>query len=208
MDVEDNLENLVLYSIGNNVTGKGRTGLSLRGPNDQRPAIYFHYDTAGDYQVYEYWVYYADNDWINNHEHDWEKYFVYVKDNSPQFIKLSHHKSFTTYRWDDFPKENGSPLIGVHRGSHAMKNSVEGGVKIRYDGKITANKGKLLTGNNQTIAWIIYSNDKNVVGAIPFSQVTETFYYGDPFYLSNRKEWGDPRLAPWKRVEWDNPPLP
>src|ERR1700752_1473928 len=60
VDVEDNLENVVLYSIGNKITGEGRTGISSRGPNDQRPAIYFHCDTVGTYQVYEYWLYYAD----------------------------------------------------------------------------------------------------------------------------------------------------
>ena len=72
IDAEDNLENLVLYSIGNTILGTGSTGLTNRGANDQRPAIYFHYDTAGIFEVYEYWLYYADNDWVNNHEHDWD----------------------------------------------------------------------------------------------------------------------------------------
>ncbi len=207
-DVEDNLENLVLYSIGNAITGTGRTGLAARGPNDQRPAVYFHYDTAGVYQVYEYWIYYADNDWINNHEHDWEKYFVYVQNNSPKFIKLSHHKSFTTYTWESFPQEYGFPIIGVHRGSHAMHNSTQDGVKISHDGKITANNGKLFEGNNQIIPWIIYSNDKNVVGATSFAKTTETFFYGDPVYFGNGKEFGDPNKAPWERREWSNPSLP
>jgi hypothetical protein len=208
MDVEDNLENLVLYSIGNNISGTGRTGLSERGPNDQRPAVYFHCDTAGIYLVYEYWLYYADNDWINNHEHDWEKYFVYVNGNSPAFIRLSHHKSATSYSWENFPKEDGFPLIGIHRGSHALEKKTEDGVKISYDGKITANNGKLLNGNNQIIPWVIYSNDKNVIGAISFSQTTKTFYYGDPVYFSNGNEWGDANKAPWERREWNNPPLP
>ncbi|HET6991175.1 MAG TPA: hypothetical protein VFJ43_07625 [Bacteroidia bacterium] len=55
---------------------------------------------------------------------------------------------------------------------------------------------------------MIYSNDKNLPGVISFPQTTETFYYGDPHYFSNRKELGDPNKAPWKRTEWDNPPLP
>lgn len=207
INVEDNLENLVLFSIGNNISGMGRTGLTECGPNDQRPAIYFHYATAGIYQVYEYWLYYADNDWLNNHEHDWEKYFVYVKNDVPKFIKLSHHNSFTTYTWERFSNENGFPIIGVHRGSHAMHNVAQDGVKISHEGKITANNGKLLEGNNQSIPWIIYSNDKNVSGAILFSQSIETFYYGDPSYFGNGKEWGDPNLSPWKRLEWSNPPL-
>jgi hypothetical protein len=207
-DVEDDLENLVLYSIGDSISGTGKTKLTGRKFNDQRPAVYFHFDTVGDYQVYEYWLYYADNDWINNHEHDWEKYFVYVKNNVPQFIRLSHHNSFTTYRWNDFPKEDSTPVIGVHRGSHAMHNFSEDGVKIRFDGKITANKGKLLHGNNEIIPWIIYSNDKNVVGEISFSEMTETFYYGDPSYAFNGNESGDGNKAPWKRSEWENPPMP
>ncbi len=208
VDVEDNLENVVLYSIGNKITGEGRTGISSRGPNDQRPAIYFHCDTVGTYRVYEYWLYYADNDWINNHEHDWEKYFVYVENNVPKFIKLSHHKSFTTYRWDDFPKENDFPIIGVHRGSHAMHNYAEDGVKISHYGKISANKGKLLHGNNETIPWIIYSNDKNAIGVLSFPQTIETFYYGDLNYFFNGNEMGDGNKSPWKRVEWGSPPMP
>lgn len=208
IDVEDNLENLVLFSIGNNVIGTGRTGLPTRGPNDQRPAIYFHHDTAGTYQVYEYWIYYADNDWINNHEHDWEKYFVYVQNDTPKFIKLSHHKSFTTYNWESFPKEKGCTIIGVHRGSHAMHDYSEDGVKISNDGKIAANNGELRVGDQETIPWIIYSNDTNVFGAIPFLQATEIFFYGDSNYFGNRNEFGDPNKSPWERVEWSNPPLP
>jgi hypothetical protein len=208
IDVEDNLENLVLYSIGNNTTGTGRTGLSNRGPNDQRPAIYFHCATAGEYQVYEYWLYYADNDWINNHEHDWEKYFVYLKNGTPQFIKLSHHRSFTTYNWESFPKMDGYPVIGIHRGSHACENKSKDGVEISQTGRITAKNGKLLKGNGESIPWVIYSNDKNVAGAISFPQTIETFFYGDPHYFSNWKESGDGNKSPWKRAEWNNPPLP
>ncbi len=208
IDIEDNLENLVLYSIGNSISGNGRTGLASRGPNDQRPAVYFHYDTAGTFQVYEYWLYYADNDWINNHEHDWEKYFVYVNDEGPQFIKLSHHNAFTSYSWNAIQREDGFPILGIHRGSHALENKIEDGVRISHDGKVTANKGKLLSGNNETIPWVIFSNDKNVSGVFSFSQTTETFYYGDPVYFSNGKELGDPNKAPWKRLEWGSPPMP
>jgi hypothetical protein len=208
IDAEDNLENLVLYSIGNNISGTGRTGLTLRGPNDQRPAVYFHCDTAGIYQVYEYWFYYADNNWINNHEHDWEKYFVYVKNNLPQFIKLSHHKSFTTYAWKNFPQQDGYPVIGIHRGSHALEEKASEGVEISENGRVTMKKGKLLKGNDETIPWIIYSNDKNIPGVISFPETTKLFYYGDAYYFSDKKENGDARKSPWERVEWNTPPLP
>lgn len=77
-NIEHNKENVIEFKIGQSVFGMGSTGLQHRGPNDQRPAVYFHYVTKEDCEVYQYWLYYADNDWINNHEHDWEKYFVYV----------------------------------------------------------------------------------------------------------------------------------
>lgn len=51
--------------------------------NDQRPAVYWRRKAlTGSYsgwEVYEYWIYYPDNDWINNHEHDWEYYNVYFQ---------------------------------------------------------------------------------------------------------------------------------
>ena len=36
-----------------------------RGPNNQNPALYFHFATTGNYKVYEYWLYYGDNDLEN-----------------------------------------------------------------------------------------------------------------------------------------------
>lgn len=208
IDAEDNLENLLRYSIGNNLYGTGRSGLPARGPNDQRPAVYFHLAYAGSYTVYEYWFYYADNDWLNDHEHDWEKYFVYLSGRTPQFIKISNHNSFPTYSWGSIPKDYGHPKLGVDGGSHAMKTASEDGVKIRYSGQIIKNNGTLLNGNNQTIPWVIYSNDNNIFNAISFTQTPGIFYYGDPEYSTNSDEHGDIRDAPWMRNEWNNPPMP
>lgn len=208
IDIEDNLENLIRYSIGNNLTGTGRTGLSGRGPNDQRPAIYFHRATAGIYDVYEYWLYYADNDWLNDHEHDWEKYFVYVQGKIPQFIKISNHNSFVTYNWSSIPKDNNHPSISVDGGSHAMKVTGEDGVTIRFTGQIVENNGILQNGYGQTIPWVIYSNDANVSGVVPFTQYPDVFNYGDPEYSTNSDEYGSPNDAPWMRMEWNNPPMP
>ena len=97
IDPDDALENLVERSIGNGIYGTGRTGLANRGPNDQRPAVYFHYVQRANYTVYQYWLYYADNNWLNDHEHDWEKYYVYVQDTTPLYVKISSHSSFNTY---------------------------------------------------------------------------------------------------------------
>ncbi|MBU0763247.1 MAG: T9SS type A sorting domain-containing protein [Bacteroidetes bacterium] len=205
-DPEDNLENYVRFAIGDSICGTGRTGLPDRGPNDQRPALYFHYFKALNYDVYEYWLYYPDNDWLNDHEHDWEKYYVYVQDTVPVYLKLSNHISFNTYSWCEITKDNNHPYIGIDGGSHAIKTSDEDGVRIRYNGEITKNNGDLIFGDSLTIPWIIYSNDPGVINSVPYVQSPDTFLYGDPEYFTNSDEYGSPNPAPWMREEWDDPP--
>jgi hypothetical protein len=204
ISVEDNLENIVLFSIGDSIYGTGRTGLTNRGYNDQQPAVYFHFVETPDYNVYEYWLYYADNNWANNHEHDWEKYFIYVQDTTPIYIMLSNHIFFNTFSWYEISTDNSHPVIGVEGGSHAMKTSIEDGVQIRYNGEITQNNGSLNSADSLIIPWIIYSNDSNIINITPFIQSPDTFYGGDPEYSAG--EYQEPYLAPWLRDEWDNPP--
>ncbi|OFX32964.1 MAG: hypothetical protein A2X08_16775 [Bacteroidetes bacterium GWA2_32_17] len=206
IDTEDNLENYVRFTIGDSIYGTGRTGLANRGPNDQRPSLYFHFIRTPHYDVYEYWLYYPDNDWLNDHEHDWEKYYVYVQDTTPFYVCISSHISFTGYSWCEILHDNNHSLIGVDGGSHGMKTGSEDGVKIRYNGEISENNGTLIYGDSLTIPWIIYSNAPNVLGAVPYIQSPDTFYYGDPYYITNSNEYGDPNLSPWIRTEWDNPP--
>lgn len=208
VDTDDALENLVRFKIGNNIYGTGRTGLANRGPNDQRPAVYFHIASCGSYTVYEYWLYYADNDWLNDHEHDWEKYFVYLEEGSPQYIKLSSHYDFDTYSWDSFPKDNGYPRIRVEGGSHTMNDNDEDGVQIRYNGEIDKRGGHLDEGNGETVPWVIYSNDSNVENAVGYFESPSIFNGGDPEYSTNSNEYGSPSSAPWARDEWDSPPAP
>lgn len=208
IDTDDALENLVRFKIGNNIYGTGRTGLSNRGPNDQRPAVYFHTANCGIYTVYEYWFYYADNDWLNDHEHDWERYFIYLQDGSPQYIKLGWHNNFVTYSWNSFPKDNAHPKIKVDGGSHAMSDGDEDGVQIRYNGSIDKRGGRLDAGNGQTIPWIIYSNDTDVENAVSYTESPDIFNGGDPVYSTNSNEYGGGIDAPWTRSDWDNPPSP
>ena len=213
IDVEDACENIVRYAIGDSIYGTGRTGVTKRGPNDQRPAVYFHLCKSGDFDVYEYWLYYADNDFLNNHEHDWEKYFVYVKDGVPLFARISHHHKFYLFSWSELPKNNDHIIIGVGGGSHAMEKNSGKGVTIGYNGEITKNKGRLDFGDGKTFRWRIYSNDVNVAGAINYIQKPDCFFNGDPVYsnfpkLSSHKEYGNCSKAPWMRKEWDHPPMP
>jgi len=206
-NIEHNKENLVRFKIGSNVTGTGSTGWTNRGPNDQRPAVYFHSVNYGGYTVYQYWLYYADNDYINDHEHDWEKYFVYLQNGVPTHLLISHHTSNTIKPWSDVPKDNGHPLIGVDGGAHAMKFENEDGVKIRYNGAVSANGGRLDQGNGATVPWVIYSNE-GVLNGVSFSMTPDIFYGGDPEYSTNPNENGSPYNAPWKRSDWNTPPLP
>ena len=211
--VEDACENIIKYVIGDSIYGMGRTGIPARGPNDQRPVVYFHYIEYGGYEVYEYWLYYADNDYLNNHEHDWEKYFVYVKDNIPVYARISSHEKFNLFAWDELQKDEGHIIIGVKGGSHAMDNKRKKGVQIRYNGEISKRAGRLDKGDGEKIAWKVYSNDLNVKEVDSYVQQPECFYNGDPVYitfpmLSNGKEIEKCSFAPWKRVEWDTPPSP
>ncbi|HIO72842.1 MAG TPA: hypothetical protein EYN38_07035, partial [Flavobacteriales bacterium] len=206
-DVEDNLENLVEHAIGNNIYGQSRTHPNpdtTRGPNDQRAAIYFHHVQQANCSVYQYWLYYADNNYLNKHEHDWERYFVYVQNDTPKYLYLSWHSTHNIHPWCLITSYLNHPIIGVDGGSHAMKPQGEDGVEIRYDGLISLNNGTLNSGNGLTIPWVIYSNDSNVINAAAYSQSPSTFSYGDPFYQSN--EYSDDHDAPWNRAEWDNPP--
>ncbi|MBU2573468.1 MAG: hypothetical protein KKH28_05270 [Elusimicrobia bacterium] len=207
IDADDALENLVRYKIGRDVYGKGRSGLPDRGPNDQRPAVYFHYVVRGGYRVYEYWLYYADNDYWNDHEHDWERYFVYesLLTGLPERIVISRHNQMREYDWGKFPMDEGHPSIGVIGGGHAMREAAQDGVRIRYNGEISANNGRLDAGDGQNIPWLIFSNDPGVKGAISYVRQPDCFNYGDPRYFRNRDEYGDLRPAPWKRVLWDDP---
>lgn len=212
INVEDACENTIKYAIGDSIYGTGRTGLSNRGPNNQCPAVYFHFVKSQGYDVYEYWLYYTDNDYLNNHEHDWEKYFVYVKNGIPVYVWISSHKQFNSYKWSKLLKDGEHVVIGVKGGSHAMNSKRKKGVQIRFNGEISKRQGKLNTGDGKKLPWKIYCNDVNVKGTIPFVQSPDCFYHGDPVYrnfpvLSDGNELKDCSPAPWKRKEWDTPPL-
>lgn len=212
-DAEDACENIVKYAIGDSICGLGRSGLLNRGPNDQRPSVYFHFVKSEGYDVYEYWLYYADNDYLNNHEHDWEKYFVYEKNNIPVYVRISSHNKFNLFSWAELLKDDEHAIIGVKGGSHAMHNKDKKGVQIRYNGEISKRAGRLDTGDKKTFPWKVYSNDSDVKNAIPYMQQPDCFFHGDPVYttvpiLSSSKEYGKCSKAPWNREEWDHPPKP
>ena len=213
VDAEDACENSIQYAVGDSIYGTGRTDLIKRGPNDQRPVVYFHFCKWADYDVYEYWLYYVDNDYLNDHEHDWEKYFIYVKDGKPLFVRMSNHKKFKLFYWDQLQKDDGHIIIGVHGGSHAMDVNRQDGVQIRHNGDIAKRSGRLDVGDGKNFPWRIVTNDVDVMGAINYIQKPDCFYNGDPVYfnfppLFKNKENKNCSNAPWIRTEWNDPSIP
>lgn len=206
INVEDNIENLVLYSIGKNIYGTGRTGIENRGPNDQSPSIYFNYAETFSHNVYQYWYYYGENSHLENHEHDWESVFVFEKDTLPVIIQVTSFGKLVNYKWSDFKLDEGHIVLGVRRGDHSFTNRPKDGVAIRYNGEIHAQEGILLNGNNEHIPWTIYSSKKYIKNAIFFDETRTTkFYYGDIAYPRSGSEMDKGRKAPWRRRRWRKP---
>ena len=91
-----------------------------------------------------------------------------------------------------------------------MSKKNQDGVKIRYNGEVSKNSGKLDFGDHATFPWRIYVNDAKLAGAISYIQSPDYFYGGDPVYIrlklfSKSKEYNDTCKAPWLRREWDDP---
>jgi hypothetical protein len=209
IDVEDNLENYIRGRIGKDIYNESDS-IQLSKPNNQCLAVYFHHSISqDDYDVYEYWYYYAGDIWINKHEHDWETYFVYERNGEPQYIKYFAHQLCKTFNWTEVVVDGTwHPKITVTCGSHAIRlfnkeNSTDHNwTIIRYDGTIDSSVNTLK--NSSPSKWMIYSNDENVTQAYSYKPTLNIFEYGDPCF--GVKEHSGPRPAPWQRYEWNNPP--
>ena len=205
-DPEDNMENMVLYVIGKNIKGIGRTGLENRGPNKQIPAVYFNYAETYSHNVYQYWYYYGENSHIENHEHDWESVFIFEKDTVPFLVQVTSFGKLQNYGWKEFQLDDGHLVLGVRRGDHSFTTKPKNGVVIRYNGEIHAQEGLLYEGNGLTIPWTIYSSKNYTTNTSIFNETYCTkFYYGDIAYPRSGKEMDLVRKAPWRRRRWRRP---
>ena len=206
VNVEDNIENMILYSIGSKITGTGRTGLENRGPNNQVPAVYFNYAETRSHNVYQYGYYYGENSHIENHEHDWESVFIFERDTVPVYVQVSYFGRLKKYSWLDFQQDEGHLVLGVKRGDHSFVIKSQDGVAIRYNGEIHVQNGTLLEGDAKVIPWTIYTLKDFVVNATLFDDKLNTkFYYGDVAYPRSGKEMDKVRKAPWRRRRWRRP---
>ena len=203
---EDNIENMVLYAIGNKISGMGRTGLSNRGPNHQVPTVYFNYAETFSHNVYQYWYYYGENSHLENHEHDWESVFVFERDTTPTLVQLTSFGKLVNHEWIDFLQDEGHIVLGVRRGDHSFNKTPKNGVVIRYNGEIHAQEGTLNEGHGRTIPWTVFSTKDFTKNTVLFDETKTTkFYYGDLAYPRSGSELDQERKAPWRRRRWRRP---
>ncbi|MDI6752397.1 MAG: carboxypeptidase regulatory-like domain-containing protein [bacterium] len=96
--------------------------------------IYAHVFASGDKAVIQYWFFYPFNDWVNNHEGDWEHINVVVSSQDPATAQIEyvdyyfHHyvKSCAKPGIDFFVDDTTHPVVFV--GGHgAWKPPVGGG---------------------------------------------------------------------------------
>lgn len=206
VDVEDNIENMVLYAIGKSIKGVGRTGLEKRGPNNQCPTVYFNYAETYSHNVYQYWYYYGENSHLENHEHDWESVFIFERDTLPLIVQLTSFGKLKNYAWTDFQQDDGHIVLGVRRGDHSFNNIPKNGVAIRWNGEISAQEGLLYEGHGKKIPWTIYASNPVVLNAKKLDETIATkFYYGDVAYPRSGGELDMVRKAPWRRRRWRRP---
>ena len=89
-----------------------------------RPVCYYNVVSYDDFKVYEYWFYYAYNEYdyysikINDvHEHDFESVFVWVDERgSPFFVATSMHLWVQGNQYN----KGSHPFVYVERGGHGM----------------------------------------------------------------------------------------
>lgn len=231
VDVEEAIQMYVPYATGSGIYGTTKDGHTIPSSAavkaDQRPAVYWQEkNLAGAYagwRVYQYWLYYPDNDWLNNHEHDWEHYDLYFEGSILKRTKVSYHNDYPdpahSADWDDWISaglvEDGTHLIlSPQGGSHGFRNygdNREDGLEINWSGAVllrNADPDRTQIGPG---GWRIFSNDTYATGVTGVSLVgshynSYYYYYGDPFYGGS--EWGSGNPCPWFRTIWTDPPGP
>ena len=104
------------------------------GKGDRKPTTYLHSVKINEernkwIRVKEYWYYFPDNPWFNQHEHDWESCFLYYLFDFSQkprkkellAVVLGYHHDFHFYKPSDLSFSGNRPIIYVDGGSHAFR---------------------------------------------------------------------------------------
>jgi hypothetical protein len=91
-----------------------------RGDGPSAPVYWQYYDKGdGRTTAYVYWLFYAYNDFVNNHEGDWERVAVQLVNGDPDGVTFwKHEEPPCRVAWDDIDKRDGHPVTYSARGSH------------------------------------------------------------------------------------------
>ncbi|MPZ84717.1 MAG: DUF946 domain-containing protein [Actinophytocola sp.] len=91
-----------------------------RGDGPSAPAYWEYYDKGdGHTTAYVYWLFYGYNDFVNNHEGDWERVAVRLEDGEPTGLTFwKHNEGPCKVEWDDAEKIDGRPVTYAADGSH------------------------------------------------------------------------------------------
>lgn len=85
--------------------------------------VYYHKVDTGEEVVYEYWFYYAYNNWRNEHYHDWETVYVFVNKSTEEVTRVvasAHVGGFINNMLEEPQFAAGEHAgILVEEGSHA-----------------------------------------------------------------------------------------
>ncbi len=128
-------------------------------PNPERftsyqPTIYGREYEYNDLTALQYWFFYPYNNWLNNHEGDWEMVTVFVNKYTgmPDRITCAQHWDGLNYEWGDVEKVEGThPKIFIARGSHSSwgtKGEHEVFILVGID--YTSDNGTVLYSDNVT----------------------------------------------------------
>lgn len=166
MDVINNAEQYVEYSDGSEIP---------------QPSLYLHKVYRENYVVYEWWVYYARNDYANYHEHDLERIFVFVENEQPIILALSQHNWWNCYQINS----QRNIYAFVERGSHAT-------AKERWRLAVCDGLGKR-----------IYPTDWDIIELDSLKEHENEIFTPDGFFFTD--EWGDWVGSPFLREQYNNP---
>ena len=194
----------------------------------QEPTAYFHRAAQPasvegiGHVVYEYWLYFAGEMLGQQQTHDWECYFVYLKEADvagyaagaqppvPTQVGLSYHSHLHVYGWEHLSRFSysdgpGNQIASLHMegGSHALRAGVNalGGQPVPSNVDELARFFPGLSA--QTWAQKASEIDGRQRGKLirgPDWKLVQADQ------LQNRPDVFGTLPAPWQRAEWDQPP--
>lgn len=149
------------------------------------------FDHSKYWTTVQYWFFYYYNDWLNQHEGDWESITLVFETDSaavpttnvtPTHVAYSQHNDWLIFdgrevkTWSATPTENGQPIVYVARGSHASYFSA--GSHLFWLDQTSA------TGEDRRPTPLLIQN-----GELPGS-------WG-PAWIHYQGAWGQKTLFPW-----------